>query len=595
MATPASPGKEIFYNVPSGCCLKKCFHPQGVVCTTEQENCIGVMLTSLLGSAAEEDDTSTSSAAAEEDDASTSLAAAEEDDASSIPGGDTAFTQILSGREKSCKKADNEECPELVHVDSDDDESEHSSDEYSNEDDNFNCIHKVCGEATIGKGIVSRIVCTLEDSSEASEPSTAPRKKRKRDSASRDKFAVAAELLMLDSQCRCSVNCGFALRSQVEDIVQRVIDARFSLQTINRTKQTAALFNKLLPSTRPGPSIGDKHQINFVFAGIPICNQIWCKLHGLSVNDSRIKKVLASLRRGEQAWTGNKTEQQKKRGWRGSLCKAWIRRHIKKQADFDPTKLTASLDPDALEVRHMLYETEWRRRVSGARAAEPIKRARFAELWTEVCKEGYTEAGETYKVCIRPPRSGFTCTVCQTLMDQRKKATSSAVKEDITFQLNQHLQQAREARESYADNILRCELNSNVASIAIDAADQSNHRCPKPAFTCRANSKIKKIIQQFVGVLDHSVGYCVFRRLPYVQKGANLTLTLLMELVRRGHLSRKSELFVQWDGASENVAKTNLRFFIWLLLMCNSKSLPLQTITICRFIVLFLHLLYMYI
>ena len=145
-----------------------------------------------------------------------------------------------------------------------------------------------------------------------------------------------------------------------------------------------------------------------------------------------------------------------------------------------------------------------------------------------------------------------------------------------------HTQQAREAREAYADNILKAETNSCVASIAMDAADQAKHRCPVHSFTSRATSKVKKIIQQFVGVLDHSEGYSLFRRLPYVQKGANLTLTLLIELIRQGHLSKKSEMFIQWDGASENVAKTNLRFFVWFLLMCDAKGLPLRMITVCR-------------
>ena len=145
-----------------------------------------------------------------------------------------------------------------------------------------------------------------------------------------------------------------------------------------------------------------------------------------------------------------------------------------------------------------------------------------------------------------------------------------------------HKQQAREAREAYADNILYADMNSCVASIAIDAADQAKHRCPLLSFTSRASAKVKKIIQQFVGVLDHRMGYSLFRRMPYVQKGANLTLTLLIELIRQGHLDKKSEMFIQWDGASENVAKTNLRFFVWFLLMCDSKGLPLQTITVCR-------------
>ena len=128
----------------------------------------------------------------------------------------------------------------------------------------------------------------------------------------------------------------------------------------------------------------------------------------------------------------------------------------------------------------------------------------------------------------------------------------------------------------------RSELNAWIASIAIDAADQAKHHCPKHSFTCRSFTKIKKIIQQFIGVLNHRLGYGLYRRLPYVQKGANLTLTIILDLIRRGHLRGKSQVYLQWDGASENVAKTNLRFFIWLLLACEDKDLPLDTITVCR-------------
>jgi len=95
-------------------------------------------------------------------------------------------------------------------------------------------------------------------------------------------------------------------------------------------------------------------------------------------------------------------------------------------------------------------------------------------------------------------------------------------------------------------------------------------------------SLVCHILIQFVGVLDHNVGYALYRRLPYVQKGANLTMTMIVDLIRRGLLANKSELYLQWDGASENVANTNLRFFIWLLLLCEKKKLPLVTITICR-------------
>ena len=135
---------------------------------------------------------------------------------------------------------------------------------------------------------------------------------------------------------------------------------------------------------------------------------------------------------------------------------------------------------------------------------------------------------------------------------------------------------------SLIQSYTRSELNAWIASIAIDAADQAKHHCPKHSFSCRSLSRIKKIVQQFIGVLDHRLVYGLYRRLPYVQKGANLTLTIILDLICRGHLRGKSQVYMQWDGASENVAKTNLRFFIWLLLACEDKDLPLDTITICR-------------
>ena len=72
-------------------------------------------------------------------------------------------------------------------------------------------------------------------------------------------------------------------------------------------------------------------------------------------------------------------------------------------------------------------------------------------------------------------------------------------------------------------------------------------------------------MQQFIGVLDHSVGYLLYRRLPVVKKGANLTLTILTDMIANGHLKDKKRLCLQWDGASENVAYTNIRFCVWLL------------------------------
>ena len=409
------------------------------------------------------------------------------------------------------------------------------------------------------------------------------KRKTERPSPSREELAVASELIMI--QCKCPTNCSFVLRREVEDIVERVKDARTVLHHAGRTKTSALIFDKLLMHRQNPTNYGGKYVVQFIFAGIRVCGDCWCALHGLSRQDSRIKQVLSRLRKGDVKWVSKSIGNKTRKGWRGLWCKSWFRRHVKKLADFDPVKMVAKLDPDPLQARHMLYCNKWSQRATGSQSGSHLSFSRFSELWKLFCEDGYIEEGCTYKIQRRSPRSGFTCSLCQELMEAKCKAVGASEKEAISFQLQQHLQQAREARESYADNILKAELNDCVASIAIDAADQANHHCPSNAFTSRSTSQIKKIIQQFIGVLDHNKGYAIYRRLPYVQKGANLTLTILIDMIRRKHLYGKSEVYIQWDGASENVAKTNLRFFIWLLLYAEHHNLPLLTITVCRLLV----------
>ena len=367
--------------------------------------------------------------------------------------------------------------------------------------------------------------------------------------------------------------------------MERVKDARESLHDAGRTNSSALIFDKLLACRQNPATPGGKYVVKFNFAGIRVCGDCWCALHGLSTNDSRIKQVLSKLRKGDEKWVSKSVGDRGRRGWRGLWCTAWFRRHVKQFADFNPVQMEANLDPDPLEVRHMLYRDEWSQRPTGSQRGKHISFSHFADLWKTFKEGGYTEQGHTYEVKKRKARSGFTCSVCQTLMNARRDAVGRSEKDAITFQLNQHLQQAREAREAYADNIVKAELNDCVASIAMDAADQAKHHCPSNAFTARSTTQIKKIIQQFIGVLDHSKGYAIYRRLSYVQKGPNLTLTILVDLIRRKHLYGKSEVFIQWDGASENVAKTNLRFFIWLFLYAEKHKLPLLTISVCRLLV----------
>ena len=241
--------------------------------------------------------------------------------------------------------------------------------------------------------------------------------------------------------CECKTKCSFVVHTKVVDVVDLVKDARETLQQCGHTKSSSFLFNKLLARRELR---GDKHVVCFEFGGIRVCGDVWCQLHGLCLHDSRIKRVLASLRQGDTEWVSYKSAAMNntKRGWRGAWCASWMRRHVKKFADFNPVARTAKLDPDALETRHVLYIIDWTRREAGSRRSGSfIRFSHFSDLWKDMVKIGYIEEGVTYQIMKRNPRSGFTCTICQTLMDMRRRAAGQSAKQSITFVLLQHLQQ----------------------------------------------------------------------------------------------------------------------------------------------------------
>ena len=283
---------------------------------------------------------------------------------------------------------------------------------------------------------------------------TKKRRKQERSPASRDRLTISAEILAMT--CGCNPQCAYNLRSKIPDIVQRVKEARTTLHQNGRIRSSATLFNKLLAMRTAPHCSGGKHVVNFAIGGVSICGHVWCALHGVNLNDSRMKKILSSLRRGDNEWVDKTTRtvfgisRSQKQGWRGAWLRAWMRKHVKKFADFNPATLTASLDPDVLEVRHLLYSIAWGQRAAGSRSGPPIKFSRFAELWSDFVKAGYTDEGVTYKIEIRKPRSGFTCNICQIFRDRIRRASGVNLKEEIRSLLKQHLQQVRQHDNTHA-------------------------------------------------------------------------------------------------------------------------------------------------
>ena len=122
----------------------------------------------------------------------------------------------------------------------------------------------------------------------------------------RTRKCVSEEIFAM--HCQCPVQCTYTLRQRVPDYVTLIIEARQKLHSLGNKHSSNFLFNELLP-LRQSPAVhGGKHIVKFAFAGVPICCELWCQLYGLSATDSRIKKLLAQLRKGCSTWNSNDGE-----------------------------------------------------------------------------------------------------------------------------------------------------------------------------------------------------------------------------------------------------------------------------------------------
>lgn len=156
---------------------------------------------------------------------------------------------------------------------------------------------------------------------------------------------------LLENNCLCDKrNCWSSLQGNLIDAARLMMDMRIELQGVKRQDQSRVLFDLLLPMRRVKSSAGGKpFFIDFNVYGVPVCADVWCEFLGFSYTDSRMKRLLASLRRGDAEWQGNNICDPMT-GRRGVWAEAWMRAFVIETADWEPNKNNALLDPNPTEV-----------------------------------------------------------------------------------------------------------------------------------------------------------------------------------------------------------------------------------------------------
>ena len=204
----------------------------------------------------------------------------------------------------------------------------------------------------------------------------------------------AVDLLTLKCEGCKNRNC-FNVLKMLEDAVECMVSARLNIVESGQRRSSEVLFKMLLPMRRVGNK-SKRFQLLYSISGVRVCGDAFFKYLGLHLSDSRVKKVLAALRRGETHWvvaTACTTTTIRT----GTYATEWMRKYVIDYADQMSTACVFRID--SVEVKD-LFEVYCRHHTM--LELPSLARSRFYALWKELLQKGIHSDGILYKVEMSP-------------------------------------------------------------------------------------------------------------------------------------------------------------------------------------------------
>ena len=87
----------------------------------------------------------------------------------------------------------------------------------------------------------------------------------------------------------------------------------------------------------------------------------------------------------------------------------------------------------------------------------------------------------------------------------------------------------------------------------------------------------------------HDDSVQLFTCLPDIPTGGNLTMTIIAELFKTERVKRATDVYINFDGASDNICYHVFYGLCWLLYSARQAGWPLKRIHILRFKVCIIH------
>lgn len=159
-------------------------------------------------------------------------------------------------------------------------------------------------------------------------------------------------------------------------------------------------------------------------------------------------------------------------------------------------------------------------------------------------------------------------------------------------ELRKHHTQVKNDRIEVARIARLCKSDPRHVGFMIDAVDKQKFQIPTTERDTKSLSKLKRIVQKITGVqYFHDDSLHLYNALPDVPTGGNLTLTILMECFKTPQVQRATDVYINFDGASDNICYHVFYGIAYFLYAARQAGWPLQRIYILRFKVIALDIL----
>ena len=279
-------------------------------------------------------------------------------------------------------------------------------------------------------------------------------------------------------------------------------------------------------------SSGPENAVNFDYhlGHLPVCRDAFFQFLGLPTLSTRALSYETMIRQGVQALPERKVPDHiVYGGGMQDIARQYIHAHIVVHAEKSPSHPIFLLDKQPIKAVYQEYTDYLHNKFV-------VSPKTFRKLWYEQIKVPVAdpETGDMYSIMLRKRRAlGFKkCDICAALEFAVMMAKTKTLRQEAREKLHAHLSKVRANRNGLQKARLECN-GITICGFSIDGADQGKFPTPTTKTAAKVLGKMKRIKNKITGVEFFS-GHrklLIFRTLPNITTGANLTMTIICRFV----------------------------------------------------------------